>query len=117
MEGKSPVSKVSGMNVSVSGLQQSREVARNNRREYVHAAPPMNCNGWTHDAIQCYELSANCGQCPITRMKFDFVCKMSQSVKQLLEKLGPPKQDLETGQRLTTKEWYLKLRTGLGQPE
>ena len=45
---------------------------------------------WTLQAIECYELCADCAKYSISRGNYSFICQMPKVVKQLIKAYGVP---------------------------
>ena len=45
---------------------------------------------WTQQAIECYEIGAECSRCSLAGGNYSFVCQMPKIVKALLKTYGEP---------------------------
>lgn len=49
---------------------------------------------WTPQAIECYEVCADCSKCSISKGNYSFVCQMPKVVDKLLRDYGQPPQKI-----------------------
>lgn len=45
---------------------------------------------WTEQAIECYQVCANCSKCSLSKGNYSFICQMPRVVRQLLTSCGKP---------------------------
>lgn len=56
---------------------------------------PSIMQNWTKQAVECYEINANCANCSIGCGSYSFVCQMPKIVNALLKTYGPPQIEQE----------------------
>lgn len=45
---------------------------------------------WTIQAVECYDIGAECSKCSLATGNYSFICQMPKIVKALLETYGKP---------------------------
>ncbi len=45
---------------------------------------------WTEQAVECFNLNANCSKCSISKGNYSFICKMPLVIEHLLKNHGEP---------------------------
>ena len=49
--------------------------------------------GWTPQAIECWQVGGKCACCSVGRANYSFECQMPKVIKTLLSTVGEPKEE------------------------